>query len=142
MSQAPRAATSPRELSWRQRKFLLEFSRAQTLAISLRAALEPARLSELADLHRIKAGIAHQSRRNLHCFLIIAGNRYREPGGGTVRFAFKDHVGERVEGAHQPSAGQIFLGSNTDAVALHFVGDSAVPTSHGIVGVEHDLARK
>jgi len=46
---------------------------------------------------------------NLHGFLIIAGNRYREPGGSTVRFAFQRSCRrERVEGAHQWAPGRYF----------------------------------
>src|SRR6267378_3483353 len=103
------------EPSWRQRQLLLELRRAHALAISRRAALEAPRIRELADLNGIETGIAHQPRRDLHGFLIVTGNRHRESGGRTVRFALKDHVAERVEGAHQLGARQIFLRRNSDA---------------------------
>src|SRR5439155_9390387 len=119
---APCAATSPRKLpqepSWCQRQLLPELRGAHVLAISRRATLEAARIGQFADLHRVKPGITHQSSRDLDCFLIIAGNRDREPRGRTVRFALEDHVAERVEGAHQPRAGQIFPRSNSDAISL------------------------
>src|SRR5262249_13298560 len=142
---APCAAASRRELprkpSWCQRQFLPELCCAHILAISRRAALEAARIGQFADLHRIKTGIAHQLRCDLDCLLIIARNRYREPGGGTVRFAFKDRIVERVEGAPQPRIGQILLRSYSNAIALDLIGNGAVAAGHGVVGVEHDLSR-
>src|SRR5690242_3145073 len=95
--------------SWRQRQLLPKFGGRNVLAIARSAALKPLGVGELADHHRIETGVAHQPGRDLHRLGIIAGDRHRKLRIGPVRLAFEYLVVERVEGAHQPYAGQIFL---------------------------------
>src|SRR5208282_3657219 len=89
-----------RRWSWRERQLLLEFGGGHRLAVTRPATLEAARIGELADNHRLEAGVAHQPGRYLHRIRIVAGDRYRELRIGAVRLAREDHVAHRIEGAH------------------------------------------
>ena len=63
------------------------------------------------------------------------------PRIGPVRLAREDRVVERIEGAHQPRAGQIFLRHHADAFVLGLIGKGrAVARGDGVAGIEHDLA--
>ena len=83
--------------------------------------LETAGGGELADHHRIEAGVAHQPGGDFHRLGIVAGDRNRQLRIGAVRLAGEDPVVERIEGAHQPRAGQIFLRGHADAVLVDFI---------------------
>src|SRR5216684_112299 len=126
--------------SRRQRQLLLELGSAHGLSVAGRAALEPARIRELADQHRVEAGVAHQFLREPHRLGIVTGDRNRELRIGAVRLAREDRITERVERAHQPRAGQIFLRGDADSVLLDLLGDrGTVAPRNGVAGVEHDL---
>ena len=101
--------------------------------------MEDTRVRELADHNRIETGIPHKHRSHLQCFSIVTGNRNRELWIGAVRFAREDRIGECVECAYQPRAGQVLLRGYADAVALDFVGKRAVAGWNRVAGLEQDL---
>src|SRR5260370_15776620 len=126
--------------SRRQRQLRVELGGVHGLAIAGCDALEPARIRELADQHRIEAGVAHQFLRPPHRLGVVAGDRDRELRIGAVRLTREDRVIQRVERTHQPRAGQIFPRGDADSVLLDLLGDrSTVARRDRVAGVEHDL---
>ena len=79
-------------------------------------------IGELADNNRIEAGVANQPGRDAHRLGIVAGNGHRELRIGTIGLLREERVTDRVEGANQARAGQIFLRGHADAVLLDSTG--------------------
>ena len=100
------------EPSWRQRQHWSSAAPHSGQVPARRAgSARTASLASPPDQSRHRAPVPPQPAQ----LPIIAGNRYREPGDRTVRFARKDHV---VEGTHQP-ARPADSASGADAVAFH-----------------------
>src|SRR3984893_14645134 len=140
VSLAAPCLTSAEAGSRGQRQFLPQLGRAHRLTVTGSAALESACIAKLAHDDRLESGVAHQPRSNSERLAVISRNRDGKLRIRTVRLAREDHIGKRVERTHEPRAGQIFLRSDSDSIALHLVRDRTIASGYRVAGVEHYLA--